>query len=124
MKTHKRVLILFAHPALQKSRVSRVMIEQVRTISGIQFHDLYAAYPEFDIDVSHDQDLQELALMRHDRKAYLSSARNRIQDLERLLIKEHDGYDETRDMGWDTTTLRQDFANIAAAVEEASSEIK
>jgi hypothetical protein len=124
MKTHKRVLILFAHPALQKSRVSRVMIEQVRTISGIQFHDLYEAYPEFDIDVSHDQDLQELALMRHDRKAYLSSARNRIQDLERLLIKEHDGYDETRDMGWDTTTLRQDFANIAAAVEEASSEIK
>jgi len=67
-----------------------------------------------------DRDLQELAAMRHDRKAYLSSARNRIQDLERLLIKEHDGYDETRDMGWDTTTLRQDFANIAASVEKAS----
>lgn len=59
MKTYNRVLVLFAHPALQKSRVNRVMIEQVQTISGIQFHDLYEAYPEFDIDVSHEQGLLE-----------------------------------------------------------------
>jgi glutathione-regulated potassium-efflux system ancillary protein KefG len=59
MKTQNRVLVLFAHPALQKSRVNRVMIEQVRTIRGIEFHDLYEAYPEFDIDVSHEQSLME-----------------------------------------------------------------
>ncbi len=59
MKKQNRVLVLFAHPALQKSRVNRVMIEQVRTIRGVQFHDLYEAYPEFDIDVSHEQSLLE-----------------------------------------------------------------
>ncbi|MEE9304108.1 MAG: monovalent cation:proton antiporter-2 (CPA2) family protein [Thiotrichaceae bacterium] len=67
-----------------------------------------------------DEDLHELASIWYDRKAYLSSARKRIQDLERLLIKEQDGHDETRDMGWDTTTLRQDFANIVASVEDTS----
>jgi glutathione-regulated potassium-efflux system ancillary protein KefG len=59
MKIHNRVLVLFAHPALQKSRVNRVMIDQVRTMRGIVFHDLYEAYPEFDIDVSHEQGLLE-----------------------------------------------------------------
>jgi len=67
-----------------------------------------------------DKDLQELGKMRHDRKAYFYSARNRIKDLERLLIKEHEGYDKTRDMGWDTTSLRQDVAKMADEVEKAS----
>lgn len=58
--------------------------------------------------------------MRHDRKAYWNSAHHRIQDLEHLLIKEHDGYDETRDMGWDTTNLRQDIADVGASAEDAS----
>ena len=67
-----------------------------------------------------DEDLNELAAMRYDRKTYLSSARTRIQDLERLLIKEQGGYDETRDMGWDTTTLRQGFKNLPVSAGEKS----
>ena len=59
METKNRVLVLFAHPALQKSRVNRLMIEQVRSLEGIQFHDLYEAYPEFDINVSYEQGLME-----------------------------------------------------------------
>jgi glutathione-regulated potassium-efflux system ancillary protein KefG len=56
------VLILFAHPALQKSRVNRALIEQVQSIPNVTFHDLYEAYPEFDIDVEHEQQL----LLNHD----------------------------------------------------------
>jgi glutathione-regulated potassium-efflux system ancillary protein KefG len=59
MKTQNRVLVLFAHPAFQKSRVNRVMVQHMRTLSGVQFHDLYEAYPEFDIDISHEQSLLE-----------------------------------------------------------------
>jgi len=59
MAHQQKVLVLFAHPAFQKSRVNRVMVEQVRTLSGVQFHDLYEAYPEFDIDISLEQGLLE-----------------------------------------------------------------
>lgn len=52
-----KILILFAHPALQKSRVNRVLIEGIGQLDGVTFHDLYQAYPELDIDVKFEQDL-------------------------------------------------------------------
>jgi len=52
-----RVIILFAHPALQKSRVNRVLADAVRDLPGVTFHDLYQAYPDFDIDVDREQRL-------------------------------------------------------------------
>jgi len=54
---NNRILILFAHPAMQKSRVNRVLITAVRDLPGVTFNDLYEAYPEFEIDVQHEQDL-------------------------------------------------------------------
>jgi glutathione-regulated potassium-efflux system ancillary protein KefG len=52
-----RVLILFAHPAIAKSRVNRVLASAVRGLPGVTFHDLYEAYPDFDIDVGREQGL-------------------------------------------------------------------
>ena len=57
-----RVLVLFAHPALQKSRFHRRLIEATRKVDGVTFHDLYEAYPDFHIDVAHEQAL----LLAHD----------------------------------------------------------
>lgn len=54
-----RILILFAHPALQKSRINRVLISDVQDIEAVTFHDLYEAYPEFDILVPEEQVLLE-----------------------------------------------------------------
>ncbi len=56
------ILILFAHPALQRSRVNRQLIQYVKEIDGVTFHDLYEAYPDFHIQVNHEQDL----LIKHD----------------------------------------------------------
>jgi glutathione-regulated potassium-efflux system ancillary protein KefG len=53
------VLILFAHPALERSRVNRLLVEAVRDLPGVTFHDLYEAYPEFDVDVRREQELLE-----------------------------------------------------------------
>ena len=55
----KNILILFAHPALQKSHVNKILIEDLDQVEGITFHDLYQSYPEFDIDVKHEQELLE-----------------------------------------------------------------
>ncbi|MGD8698096.1 MAG: NAD(P)H-dependent oxidoreductase, partial [Gemmatimonadales bacterium] len=54
-----RILILFAHPALEKSRVNQVLAKKIRDLDGITFNDLYEAYPEFDIDVGREQELLE-----------------------------------------------------------------
>ncbi len=55
--TQNRVLVLFAHPARHKSRVNTVLAERIRSLAGVTFHDLYEAYPEFDIDVPREQKL-------------------------------------------------------------------
>ncbi|MEN8264184.1 MAG: NAD(P)H-dependent oxidoreductase [Nitrospirota bacterium] len=54
---NSKILILFAHPALQKSRVNRRLIEYVRDIDGVTFHDLYEEYPDFHINIKHEQKL-------------------------------------------------------------------
>jgi glutathione-regulated potassium-efflux system ancillary protein KefG len=58
----RKILILFAHPALEKSRVNRVLVDRVRDLPGVSFHDLYEAYPDFYIDIKHEQRL----LTEHD----------------------------------------------------------
>ena len=57
-----RVLILFAHPALERSRVHRALLRAVPALDGVTLHDLYEAYPDFDIDVPREQ-----ALLRRPR---------------------------------------------------------
>lgn len=39
-----RVLILFAHPALQKSSVNRRLITAVRNLENVTINDLYEEY--------------------------------------------------------------------------------
>jgi len=43
-----QILILFAHPALEKSRVNRHLIQAVKG-GLVTIHDLYEAYPDFHI---------------------------------------------------------------------------
>ncbi|MDH3974272.1 MAG: NAD(P)H-dependent oxidoreductase [Deltaproteobacteria bacterium] len=56
-KFKNNILILFAHPALQNSRVNRELIKFVTDLDGVTFHDLYELYPDFHIDVKHEQNL-------------------------------------------------------------------
>lgn len=55
--TAARILVLFAHPAFEKSRVNYRLVDAARGLSGITFHDLYEEYPDFDIDVRREQEL-------------------------------------------------------------------
>jgi monovalent cation:proton antiporter-2 (CPA2) family protein len=64
----------------------------------------------------HDEDsVRELGAMRHDRKAYFSAARERIQSLEELLLTEVEGPMEERDAGWDTDSLREEHGRKAGS---------
>src|SRR5436190_1229446 len=50
-----RVLILFAHPALEKSKVNKALADAVKNIDGITFRDLYEEYPDMIIDIGREQ---------------------------------------------------------------------
>jgi glutathione-regulated potassium-efflux system ancillary protein KefG len=58
----RRLLILFAHPAIHKSRVNHVLLSYVRSLPGITVNDLYEWYPKFYINVAREQAL----LLEHD----------------------------------------------------------
>ena len=58
----KKILILFAHPALEKSHVNVHLTEAVKGMEGVYFHDLYQEYPDFHIDAKREQEL----LTQHD----------------------------------------------------------
>lgn len=51
------VLILFAHPAYEKSRVHTHLVREARAVKGVTLHDLYEEYPDGDLDVSREQEL-------------------------------------------------------------------
>ena len=57
-----KVLILFAHPALEKSRVNKRLIRDVKSINNITLNDLYEEYYDFNIDVEREKKL----LVEHD----------------------------------------------------------
>lgn len=54
--------MLFAHPVLHKSRVTRRLISSLDEIENITIHDLYNSKPDFHIEVKREQEL----LLGHD----------------------------------------------------------
>jgi len=64
----RTILILFAHPALQRSRVNRHLIDGLDRIEGVTFHDLYERYPDLYIDIEQEQRLltdHDIIVMHH-----------------------------------------------------------
>lgn len=57
-----KILILFAHPALEKSRIHAGLLRSIKGLPGVTLHDLYEMYPDMDIDVDREQRL----LLQHD----------------------------------------------------------
>jgi len=55
----KRILIIFGHPAFKRSTINAALRKAVENLDGITFHDLYARYPDFLIDVPYEQGLCE-----------------------------------------------------------------
>lgn len=52
-----KVLILFAHPLLEKSWVNKTLIKNLPKSSDLTFHDLYENYPDFNVNVNREKEL-------------------------------------------------------------------
>ncbi len=57
-----KVLVIFAHPKFERSRVNKILVEKIRKKEGVTFHDLYEQYPDFNIDLLVEKKL----LLHHD----------------------------------------------------------
>lgn len=60
--THKRVLLLLAHPSQHRSEVNIPLFNAAKAIDGVTAVDLYGEYPTFDIDIECEQQ----RLIEHD----------------------------------------------------------
>ena len=58
----KRILVLFAHPSLERSEVNRHLLAASTKNEGVTAVDLYAEYPTFRIDIDREQG----RLLEHD----------------------------------------------------------
>ena len=61
-KPVRRILLLLAHPSLDRSEVNRPMADAVVDIDGMTVVDLYAEYPDFQINIDREQQ----RLLEHD----------------------------------------------------------
>ncbi|SFQ81146.1 glutathione-regulated potassium-efflux system oxidoreductase KefF [Hymenobacter arizonensis] len=91
-----RILVQFAHPALEKSRVNRRLIAAVESLDFVTVNDLYEQYPDFDIDVNREQEL----LLAHDyvvlhHPFYWYSAPALIKQWEDLVLEHGWAYGRT-----------------------------
>lgn len=57
-----KTLILFAHPRLENSRSNAALLKALPRHAELTLHDLYEHYPDFNINIAHEQSL----LLQHD----------------------------------------------------------
>ena len=88
---------------------------QALRLLGFRGHQAHRAALTFR---RHDEEaLRELAAMRHDTSLYINTARQRIQDLETMMLSDLEDAGDTRDAGWDTATLREEHRGGSEAPE-------
>lgn len=94
--TPSRILVLFAHPAFHKSRAHRWLVRAVRDLPGVTFHDLYEAYPDYDVDVEREQSLlaaHDTIVLQH--PFYWYSAPPLVKQWEDLVLEHGWAYGRT-----------------------------
>ncbi|MTI18106.1 flavodoxin family protein [Rhodobacteraceae bacterium RKSG542] len=58
----KKVLVLFAHPRIDRSETNSVLAKAAASVQGVKVIDLYREYPTFEIDVA----VEQQRLLDHD----------------------------------------------------------
>jgi glutathione-regulated potassium-efflux system ancillary protein KefG len=63
-----KILVLFAHPAFERSTMHRSLIDHIRQLANVTINDLYENYPDFEIDVEREKKLlseHEVVVWQH-----------------------------------------------------------
>ncbi|MDF2690852.1 MAG: oxidoreductase [Gammaproteobacteria bacterium] len=92
----QKILVLFAHPNFQTSKINRQLVAALKMLAHVSFHDLYEAYPNLYIDVKREQDL----LLAHDiivfmHPFYWYSAPAILKEWQDMVLQHGFAYGET-----------------------------
>lgn len=52
----RKVLVLFAHPKFEHSKVNQALIQAISGLENIEIRDLYELYPDFNISIQAEQE--------------------------------------------------------------------
>lgn len=94
-----RVLLIFVHPAIHRSRANRALVDSVRALPQVTLHDLYAAYPDHLIDVRREQELlwqHDLIVWQH--PFYWYSAPSLLKEWQDVVLERGFAYGEQGDV--------------------------
>ena len=79
-------------------------------------HRRFQTYRAIKTFRKHDElHLKELAEMRHDKKQLISGTRQRIEDLEELMLEEMENIGKNKDIGWDASTLIDEYGEAKSS---------
>lgn len=93
-----RMLILVAHPRPSESIIQRAMLKAIQPLDGITIRDLYADYPNFDIDVEREQrDLLAHELIVFQHPVYWYSSPAILKEWQDLVLEQGWAYGEGGD---------------------------
>jgi glutathione-regulated potassium-efflux system ancillary protein KefG len=73
MSQPPKILLLYAHPESQDSIANRVLLQPAQQLEHVTVHDLYAHYPDFFIDIHHEQQLlrdHQIIVFQHPLHTY------------------------------------------------------
>ncbi len=90
-----RVLLIFVHPAIHRSRANRALVDSVRGLPEVTLHDLYAEYPHHLIDVRREQELlrqHDLIVWQH--PFYWYSAPSLLKEWQDVVLERGFAYGE------------------------------
>jgi len=93
--------------------------EETMSKLGQRRHQTHRAMKTFR---KHDEKyMRELAELRHDHEALIGEVRQRIQDLEQIMIREQENVGKDKDMGWDATSRIEHLGELQKAEKELKS---
>lgn len=72
-KTPPSVLVIFAHPDPHESVANQRMVSEISALRNVTVHDLYAAYPDFVVDVKYERNLlqcHDVIVFQHPLQMY------------------------------------------------------
>ena len=78
-----------------------------------QTHRSVKTFRKFD-----ETTLRELGQMRDNKEELIRGARQSIEDSEKLLLAEIEKIGKDKDLGWDASTLREEFRKIQSSIKD------
>lgn len=85
-------------------------------IVGLRQYQIHRALKLFR---KHDQNMvRELAEIRHEKKSFLRTSKDRIRNIERLMQFDTQRIGREKNMGWDAHSLKEEYADFVADLEK------